>query len=322
MTPPLPQRERGNVANVFITGGAGFLGRAYLRWARVHRPDWQFTIFSRDEGKHARCRREFSGPQYRYVIGDIRDQKTVELAVAGHDTVIHAAAFKYVPQGETHGMECMAINAEGSQNVGWAAIRQGVARVVGISTDKACSPINNYGLSKMVMERYFQEFNAKSDTRFNLVRYGNVVASTGSVIPVFKRQLADQGFVTLTSAAMTRFWLTVEEGVALVNAALVEPQGGTTLIGRCPSISMGALAQAVAGDRIKVIGFRNGEKLHESLVNDVEGQFTEPAGPGRMRLYPMARLPLPEAMPPYSSDRPDHILTYDELNAMIQVAPE
>lgn len=308
--------------NIFITGGAGFLGRAYLRWASVNRPHWQFTVFSRDEGKHARCRREFPGPQYHYVIGDIRDMHSVELAMAGHDTVIHAAAFKYVPQGELNGMECMAINAEGSRNVGLAAIRHGVARVVGISTDKACSPINNYGLSKLVMERYFQQFSRQSDTCFNMVRYGNVVASTGSVIPIFRRQLTDQGFVTLTDPNMTRFWLSVEEGVDLVNAALEEQAGGTILIPRCPSVSMGALAQAVAGDKIKVTGFRSGEKLHESLVNTVEGGFVEAAGPGRMRLYPMTRAPFAEKLPAYSSDNPDHVLTFDELNAMIQAAPE
>lgn len=307
--------------NVFITGGAGFLGRAYLRWAREHRPEDRFTIYSRDEGKHAVCRREFNDKRYRYVIGDISDYSTLELAMAGHDVVIHAAAFKYVPQGETNGMQCWAINAAGSAGVARAAVHHGIERVVGISTDKACSPINNYGISKLAMERIFQEYDAKSTTWFNLVRYGNVISSTGSVIPIFRRQLQDQGFVTVTEPAMTRFWLTVQEGVDLVNRALAEEDGGTILIPRCPSISMGALASAIT-DKIKVTGLRFGEKIHESLLNEVEGKYAERVEPGLMRLYPTTRAPMGEALPAYSSDNPDHQLSYEELTKMMMEAPE
>jgi UDP-N-acetylglucosamine 4,6-dehydratase/5-epimerase len=316
--------------NVLITGGAGYLGRAYLRWARQYRPDLKFTIFSRDEGKHARCRREF--PEHRYVIGDVRDPDSVDLAIAGHDTVIHAAAFKYVPQGETNVAECHEINVVGSLNVARAAARHGVERVIGISTDKACSPINVYGHTKALMERIFQEYDAKTSTQFNLVRYGNVISSTGSVIPIFRQQLKDQGFVTLTDPEMTRFWLPVSDAVTLINLALSEPYGGTILIPRCPSISMQALASAVT-DKVKVIGLRFGEKRHESLLNAVEAKYVDPfpivpyftfqnKNPHAMRLYPTTYQPQENNMVAYSSDNPDHILTAGELLKMIEEAPE
>lgn len=319
--------------NVLITGGAGYLGRAYLRWARQYRPDLKFTIFSRDEGKHARCRREF--PEHRYVIGDVRDPDSVDLAIAGHDTVIHAAAFKYVPQGETNVAECHEVNVVGSLNVARAAARHGVERVIGISTDKACSPVNVYGHTKALMERIFQEYDAKTATQFNLVRYGNVISSTGSVIPVFRQQLEDQGFVTLTDPEMTRFWLTVGDAVTLINLASVESEGGTILIPRCPSISMKALASVVT-DKVKVIGLRFGEKRHESLINEVEAKYIDPfpvepyfsfrsGGLGAMyavRLYPTTTHERENAFGPYSSDNPDHVLTAGELQKMIDEAPE
>ena len=310
--------------NVLITGGAGYLGRAYLRWARANRPDVKFTIFSRDESRHARCRREF--PECRYVLGDVRDPDCLDLVVAGHDTIIHAAAFKYVPQGETNGIECHEINALGSLNLGRAAVRHGVERVIGISTDKACSPLNNYGISKLLMERFFQELDGISDTQFNLVRYGNVVSSTGSVIPIFRQQLKDQGYVTLTDPQMTRFWLRVSEAVDLINMALEEPDGGTILIPRCPSISMQALADAVT-DQVKVVGLRFGEKRHESLLNAVEAQYAEWTDEDKhfMVLYPMCK-PFPAdgiaVGEPYSSDKPDHTLTAQELQQMMEEAPE
>lgn len=305
--------------NVLISGGAGYLGRAYLRWARDNRPDLRFTIFSRDEAKQSRCRREFADQRHRYIIGDIRDPASVDLAVAGHDTVIHAAAFKYVPQGETNVIECHEINTIGSLNVARACVRHGVQRVVGISTDKACSPINVYGHTKALMERIFQEFDAKTETRFNLVRYGNVVSSTGSVVPMFRQQLRDQGFVTLTDPLMTRFWLGVNEAVGLINLALGETDC-TTLIPRCPSISMQTLADVVT-DKVKITGLRFGEKRHESLLNEVEGQFAERWG-DIMRLYPMTTARRNDSAEAYTSDKPDHILTAEELMRMIEEAPE
>lgn len=322
--------------SILITGGAGFLGRAYLRWAAENRPHWRFTIMSRDEGKHARCRREF--PDCRYVIGDVRDEHTLDLVVAGHDAVIHAAAFKYVPQGETNVSECLEINTIGSRNVARACVRHRVDHVVGISTDKACSPINVYGQTKLLMERLFQEYDAKSDTRFHLVRYGNVVSSTGSVIPIFRQQLRDRGFVTVTDPQMTRFWLRVDEAVALINRAFDETTGGTVLIPRLPSMSMEQLAHiamrdfpAEKGAFMQITGERFGEKRHESLLNEVEARYTEaivrPADEDCdvdvMRLHPTFK-PFEGAAygKPYSSDAPDRWLEDDDMLAMIQGAPE
>ena len=312
--------------NILVTGGAGYLGRAYLRWASEHQPDFRFTIFSRDEAKHARCRREFSDPgHYRYIVGDICDSQTVDLVVAGHDTIIHAAAFKYVPQGETNGIECTSINYAGSISVARAAIRHGVERVIGISTDKACSPINNYGTSKLMMERAFQELDTRTEcTRFNLVRYGNVISSTGSVIPVFQEQLKRQGFISLTDPLMTRFWLSVSGAVDLINLALLEDFGGTILIPRCPSISMQALADSVVQnqEQIRVVGMRFGEKRHESLLNEVEGHYADRVTDRLMRLWPTVSASVHDPVPAYSSDHPDHMLTVVELQQMIDEAPE
>jgi len=222
--------------NVLITGGAGYLGRAFLRKISKTHPDVTCTVFSRDHGKHSYCQREF--PQHRYIIGDIRDYDSVELATAGHDIVIHAAAFKYVPQAETNVSECHEINVIGSLNVARAAMRTGVKRVIGLFTDKACSPINVYGMTKLMMEKMFQEADAKSPTQFNLVRYGNVVSSTGSAVPIFRRQAREQKLVKLTNPQMTRFWLTVEAAVDLIMLSLKEEQGGTVLIPRIGSLSL------------------------------------------------------------------------------------
>lgn len=333
--------------NVLITGGAGYLGRAYLRWARQYRPDLEFTIFSRDEGKHARCRREF--PECRYIIGDIRDERCLDLAIAGHDTVIHAAAFKYVPQGETNVRECHEINVLGSMNVAEAAARMGVKQVIGISTDKACSPINVYGMTKLLMERMFQEYNDRTGTQFNLVRYGNVVSSTGSVVPVFKNQLKAQGYITLTDPQMTRFWLTVEQAVNLINLALAEEKGGTVLIPRLPSMSMQGLAdiavmqwmeerdikrakchapddEEFVASAIKIIGNRFGEKRHESLINDIEAQYAEADGGLNdwpiFRLYPTYKTFAGNKLGlGYSADQARKLMP-DEMLKMIAEAPE
>jgi UDP-N-acetylglucosamine 4,6-dehydratase len=313
--------------NVFLTGGAGFLGRAYLRWAKQERPDWHFTVFSRDEGKHARCRRDF--PKVRYLIGDVRDYNCVEFAMAGHDVVIHMAAFKYVPQAETNVVECHEINVLGSLNVARAATRNGVKRVIGISTDKACEPINVYGITKLLMEKMFQELNGT--TQFNLVRYGNVVSSTGSAIPLFKKQLEHDGFISLTDPDMTRFWLRVEEAVELINLALKEKRGGTVLIPRLPSISMADVArialdghydpQCDEGPPIKIIGQRFGEKQHESLLGKVEAKYAELYG-GLMRLYPTTTPGCDSPLESYCSASPDKTLTPKEMAEWIAAAPE
>lgn len=319
--------------NLFITGGAGYLGRALLRILAKESPHIICTIFSRDHGKHARCQKEF--PQHRYIIGDVRDYDSVELAMAGHRTVVHAAAFKYVPEGETNVIECHEINVLGSLNVARAAMRTGVERVVGLSTDKACQPINVYGMTKLMMERIFIEADTKSHTRFNLVRYGNVVSSTGSAIPIFRRQAKDTGVIRITNPDMTRFWLSVYDAARLIIMALNENKGKTILIPRLPSLDMMDVAKAAsmlelgqnADIKFDVIGERFGEKDHEDLLGKVEAHYAEPYenSPFKykvMRLNPMTGHPINYYTEKYTSKHPDIDLSIGEAVQMIKESPE
>ncbi len=315
--------------NVLITGGAGFLGRALLRVFQEKHPEIRCTIFSRDHGKHSICQREF--PQHRYIIGDVRDYDSVEKAIAGHDIVVHAAAFKYVPQSETNVTECHAINVTGSQNVALASTRTGVDRVIGISTDKACQPINVYGITKLMMERIFQETDRLSATQFNLVRYGNVVSSTGSAIPIFRRQAREGKIVSVTNPDMTRFWLSVYDGAELIMKSLEEEKGGTILIPRLGSLSILEVAKAAVqiecdgepeGIRYEVIGERFGEKKHEDLLGEVEAAYAEMVDKKLMRLYPMTSPPVNQITEKYNSEHPDNTMTIDQAIQMIHDAPD
>ncbi len=307
---------------VFMTGGAGFLGQAIMRRAVTFSPDpVHFTVYSRDEAKHMLAREEF--PEATYILGDVRDQDRLDLAIAGHDLVIHMGAMKYVPEGESNVWEAMAVNVDGSRNVALAAAKTGVGQVIGISTDKACRPVNVYGLSKLVMERLFQEANRWSETRFNLVRYGNVIGSTGSVIPLFRRQ-AKEGRITLTDPGMTRFWLTVDHAVELIAETARLDHGGTILIPRLPSATMQAIACAcaeiedIASPTFEDIGVRFGEKRHEDLVSPEEIPFAVGRSTSTMELYPSTEGPQVghvEAF--YTSNTPDHMLTLTELVRMM-----
>ncbi len=316
--------------DVFMTGGAGFLGRAILRWAAALPDSPRFTIYSRDEAKQSEARRHF--PDHRYVLGDVRDYDRLELAMAGHDTVIHAAAMKYVPQGETNVSEAIAVNVDGSLNVAKAAIRNRVERVLGISTDKACRPVNVYGMTKLLMERIFQEHDGLGDTAFTLVRYGNVLGSTGSVVPMFQRQ-AREGRITLTNAVMTRFWLSLKQAVDLVAWALQKgTYRGLILIPRLPACSMGVVAAAVAelevgakkAKRLEYvdIGQRFGEKVHEELLSPVEVIYTYRSDP-LMFLHPVTGGVFPGHVDdPYTSNTPDRSLNKTQFMAMVQKAGE
>ncbi len=324
-------------AHIFVTGGAGYLGRALSEWAKDHRAGWRFTVYSRDETKHYQLRRAF--PHHDYVLGDVRDLDRLALAMRGHDVVIHAAANKYVPQAEMNVREAIAINIDGSENVAKAAIQAQVQRVIGISTDKACLPVNVYGITKQIMERLFQEYDRLADTQFNLIRYGNVVGSTGSVIPIFQRQARDTGVLKITDPMMTRFWLTVWQAVELLAAALDERRGGTILIPELPSTTLEVTARAAAMSvgvvdaKIEVTGHRFGEQLHEWLVAPHETLHTEWTHlklggdrVGLMRMYPLTK-PAPNmegrVMLPtgFSSEWPDRELDVAALAALIKEAP-
>ncbi len=248
---------------VFLTGGTGSLGKAILRRAG---PDDEYTVYSRDEFKQSQLRAKY--PDHRFILGDVRDENWLTLCMRGHDVVIHTAAYKHVPQSEMNAAECMEINVLGSRAVTRAAIRTGVTRVVGISTDKACAPMSMYGASKMVMERLFAQANLLGETVFNCVRYGNVLGSRGSVVPLFREQIANQGYVTITDPEMTRFWLTLEAAVMLVKMGLLTNYLGVTIVPKLRSCTMLDLANAIdAHVNVKVIGRRPGERIHERLIH-------------------------------------------------------
>lgn len=253
--------------NILVTGGTGTLGHAIL--CRAEREGWpaSFTIYSRSELLQAQMRGRFS--HARYVLGDVRDCERLISAAAGHDTIIHAAAMKRVPECEAQPAECYATNVQGSLNVLRAAVASGVRRVLGISTDKACLATTAYGASKLAMEKAFQA--APPQINATLVRYGNVVASRGSVIPLWRTQAQRGEPLTITDSRMTRFWMSVDDAVDLVLAGLhAEP--GTITVAKMHALPVQEMAQIVldsmglAGDT-RIIGLRSDEKLHEDLLH-------------------------------------------------------
>jgi UDP-N-acetylglucosamine 4,6-dehydratase/5-epimerase len=263
---------KGLIGTVLVTGGTGSLGQAILGRATHEKWDASFVVYSRDEVKQAALRERF--PAVRCILGDVRDSEMLEAAMRGVDVVIHAAAYKRVPEAERETMACVQANVLGSMNVAREALRVGVPRTIGISTDKACQPINAYGQSKALMERLFQSVAHRvPGVAFTLVRYGNVLASTGSVIPAFRNQAEAGGPLTLTDPAMTRFWLTLDDAVDLVLAGL-RLDSGMVLIPKCRASTMAVLAEAIApGVRTEKIGNRGGEKDHEKLLNEHESPF-------------------------------------------------
>ncbi|MDP2660266.1 MAG: polysaccharide biosynthesis protein [Dehalococcoidia bacterium] len=268
---------------VFLTGGTGSLGHALLDRADAEGWDCQFTVYSRDEVKQGDMRGTY--PRHKFVLGDVRDLEALKLRMRGHDLVIHAGAYKQVPAAEVNVAEAIETNVIGSKNVALAAVRFGIPKVLGISTDKACAPTNAYGASKILMEKVFQEATTWGHTRFNLVRYGNVLGTRGSVVPLFVRQ-AQQGSITLTDPYMTRFWLTLRDAVDIVLKGIQEEEGGTVLVPMAPASTMLQLAEAVApGADIKVIGIRPGEKTHEQLVHAGESMHADADGEW-FRIFP------------------------------------
>jgi UDP-N-acetylglucosamine 4,6-dehydratase len=252
--------------------------------------------------RQAAMRREY--PEHRYVLGDVCDLAALTLAAAGHDLIIHAAAQKHIPEAEAFPDHCYHVNVTGSQNVLRAAASSGVGQVLGISTDKACWPINTYGCSKLMMERLYQQFAlAQATVRVNLVRYGNVLGSTGSVIPVWEQALARGETPKITDPDMTRFWLTSDQAVDLIVFALEEPSG-TVTIPRLPGLRMGRMLDYLhPGSARDVIGLRPGEKLHEMLVTPQEMPFASAgAGVKYIRLYPVTTAPRFDPSAGYTSD--------------------
>lgn len=263
---------------ILVTGGTGSFGKKFIEvMLREYHPH-KLIVFSRDELKqHEMQAAGFNHPSLRYFIGDIRDQQRCRRAFEGVDLVIHAAALKQVPACEYNPMEAIKTNILGSGNVIDAALDAGVSRVVALSTDKAVNPVNLYGATKLAAEKLFIQSNAYAgarNTRFSCVRYGNVVGSRGSVVPVFLKQ-RESGKVTVTDERMTRFWISLEQGVRFVIRAAENMHGGEVFVPKIPSMTVADLARAIAPETtIEYIGIRPGEKLHEVLISEDEARQT------------------------------------------------
>jgi FlaA1/EpsC-like NDP-sugar epimerase len=254
--------------SILITGGTGFFGQAFVRAALAQNLSPRICIFSRDEYKQALMRAALGDdPRLRWFVGDVRDRDRLRRAMEGVDLVIHAAALKRVEVGEYNPTEMVKTNVMGSMNVIEAAIDAGVARVVALSTDKACEPSNAYGASKLMLEKLFLAANNMSGaggTRFAACRYGNVAGSTGSVIPNWRA--AGDKVVTLTDPDATRFYMTINHAVRMVLGVAKSMKGGELKIPNLPAYRLGDLAEAM-GVKVRVVGLGAGEKKHESMVS-------------------------------------------------------
>ena len=270
-----------NGKTILITGGTGSFGNHFTDYVLQHYKPKKIIIYSRDEFKQFQMRNRLMEHDavMRYFIGDVRDEARLHRAFEGVDYVIHAAALKQVPACEYNPNEAIKTNIHGAMNVIEAALDTGVKRVVALSTDKAVNPVNLYGGTKLVSDKLFIAANSYSgykDTRFSIVRYGNVAGSRGSVIPFF-RSLVESGEreLPITDFEMTRFWITLEQGVRLVIKALGESKGGETFIAKIPSFKITDLAKAILPDGVlKEVGIREGEKLHEVMITKEDSLYT------------------------------------------------
>ena len=316
--------------SVLVTGGTGSFGKKFVEiMLREYRPH-RLVILSRDELKQHEMRASgLNDPSLRYFIGDVRDVNRLRRAFAGITVIVHAAALKQVPACEYNPFEAIQTNIMGGRNVIDAAIDEGVERILALSTDKAVNPINLYGATKLCAEKMFVQANAYAgaqQTRFSCARYGNVVGSRGSVIPIFLEQ-RKRGRITITDPRMTRFWLTLEHGVRFVIRCLEKMHGGEIFVPKIPSMRITDLAETIApGCEVEEIGIRPGEKLHEVLLSDDESRNTleteemfviQPTHPWWKSENWSAARRLPEGFR-YSSDTNDRWLTRRELEQLIE----
>jgi len=263
---------------VLITGGTGSFGKKFITLMLKEYQPAKIIVFSRDELKQHEMRVSgFDHPSMRYFIGDVRDVDRLRRAMHGVEIVVHAAALKQVPACEYNPMEAIKTNILGSGNVIEAALDSGVKKVIALSTDKAVNPVNLYGATKLAAEKLIIQSNAYAagtDTRFSCVRYGNVVGSRGSVVPIFIQQ-RQNGKLTITDQRMTRFWLTLEQGVRFVIRCIEQMHGGEVFVPKISSMKILDLAKAIAPDaELEVVGIRPGEKLHEVLIHEDEARST------------------------------------------------
>ncbi|KAA5835069.1 UDP-N-acetylglucosamine 4,6-dehydratase (inverting) [Saccharopolyspora hirsuta] len=262
-----------------ITGGTGSLGRAFIRFALDQLACASVVVYSRDELKQHTLREEFRhDPRIEWVIGDVRDGQRLRSAMREVEHVVHAAALKHVSVAERHCIEYIRTNVLGTQNVIDAALENGVSRVIGVSTDKASSPVNLYGASKLCADKLFVAANEDAGsraTRFSVVRYGNVIGSRGSVVPRFKQLAATGQPIPITDKRMTRFWISLDEAVRFITDSFDLMTGGEIFVPRIPSMRVIDLAEAIApGSPIHEIGILPGEKLHEEMISESEARRT------------------------------------------------
>lgn len=264
-------------SSILLTGGTGSFGRHFCKLMTDRYLPKVIRVYSRDELKQHEMRQVFGEEHIRYFIGDVRDPDRLKRAMEGVDIVIHAAALKQVPACEYNPFEAIKTNIHGAQNIIDAAIDTGVKKVLALSTDKAVNPVNLYGATKLCAEKIIVQGNAYAGsrgTRFSCVRYGNVIGSRGSVIPVFTEQRKN-GEITITDRRMTRFWLSLDQAVNLVLDALTLMEGGEIFVPNIPSMKIIDLARAIAPDcKVEYVGMRPGEKLHEILITEEEGRNT------------------------------------------------
>ena len=268
-----------NGKNILITGGTGSFGKKYTEiLLSKYRPN-KIIIFSRDELKQYEMAQEYSAKCMRYFIGDVRDNQRLKQATKDVDFIIHAAALKHVPIAEYNPMECIKTNIDGAQNVIEAALENGVKRVIALSTDKAANPVNLYGATKLASDKLFVAANnlvGKNDIKFSVVRYGNVVGSRGSVVPFFKKLICEGvKELPITDERMTRFFITLEDGVNFVLKNFERMQGGEIFVPKIPSMKIVDMAKALAPNLShKIIGIRAGEKLHEIMCPADDSHLT------------------------------------------------
>lgn len=319
--------------DILITGGTGSFGRRCARILLDQYSPNRLIIFSRDELKQHEMRVEgFEHPSLRYFIGDVRDVARLRRAMVGVHVVIHAAALKQVPACEYNPMEAIQTNVDGAKNVIEAALDSRAHRVLALSTDKAVNPVNLYGATKLVSEKLFVQANAYrggDPIRLASVRYGNVVGSRGSVIPLFRAQ-RKSGKITITDPRMTRFWLTLTQGVHFVLSSIERMQGGEVFVPKIPSMKVTDLAEAIApGCEMVNVGIRPGEKLHETLVSEDEARHSvelsdsfviAPMHPWWKGHGEIAGRQLPDGFR-YSSDTNPQWLTVDQLRELVSDYP-
>jgi UDP-N-acetylglucosamine 4,6-dehydratase len=318
-------------SSVLVTGGTGSFGKKLIRTVLDTTTARKVIVYSRDELKQYEMRQAFDDDKrLRFFLGDVRDANRLHRAFDGIDVVVHAAALKQVPAAEYNPFEAVKTNIQGAQNVIDAAIDCGVKRVVALSTDKASSPINLYGATKLVSDKLFIQGNfyaGGKDTRFAVVRYGNVVGSRGSVVPFFQAR-AGTGVLPITDARMTRFWITLQQGVDFVLSSFDRMRGGELFVPKIPSMRVTDLAKAIAPNaRIEFVGIRPGEKLHEEMISVDDARRTIDIG-DRYLIQPefgwwgsghLDGTPLPEGFA-YTSDRNDTWLDVDGLRTLLDHA--